>query len=154
MCRDDLEVPPWHETSVRSTEEAIMPGWCACRMPEFRIERAKVPERDCSRRALECSISFEQPLSERDRGRNLDPSKQTLSQYLDRWLEVGAKSRLRAESFRDQGLLRRYVRPHPGAKTLATVSEFDIQILYRDVLTGNRPLDSHCGKSSGSGGPA
>ena len=45
---------------------------------------------------------------ERDRGRNLDSSKQTLNQYLDRWLEVCAKPRLRTKSFRDyEGLLRR-----------------------------------------------
>jgi len=58
-------------------------------------------------------------------------SKQTLNQYLDRWLEVCAKPRLRAKSFRDyEGLLRRYVRPHLGEKALATVSAFDIQTLY------------------------
>lgn len=46
-------------------------------------------------------------LGERDRGRNLDSSKQTLNQYLDRWLEVCAKPRLRAKSFQDyEGLLR------------------------------------------------
>ena len=75
-------------------------------------------------------------LGERDRGRNLDSSKQTLNQYLDRWLDLCAKPRLRAKSFVDyQGLLRRYVRPCLGANTLATVSAFDIQMLYRDLLT-------------------
>ena len=50
-------------------------------------------------------------LGERDRGRNLDSSKQALNQYLDRWLEVCAKPRLRTKSFQDyEGLLRRYVR--------------------------------------------
>ena len=58
-------------------------------------------------------------LSERDLGRNLDSSKQTLNQYLDRWLEVCAKPRLRAKSFQDyEGLLRRYVRPQLGMKPL------------------------------------
>jgi hypothetical protein len=38
--------------------------------------------------------------NERDFGRNLDSSRQTLNQYLDRWLEVCAKPRLRAKSFR------------------------------------------------------
>jgi integrase len=76
-------------------------------------------------------------LGERDRGRNLDSSKQTLNQFLDRWLEVCAKPRLRAKSFRDyEGLLRRYVRPRLGEKALATVSAFDIQMLYRDLLAG------------------
>jgi integrase len=70
-------------------------------------------------------------LSERDRGRNLDSSKQTLNQYLDRWLEICAKPRLRAKSLRDyEGLLRRYVRPRLGTKALATISALDIQTLY------------------------
>lgn len=38
-------------------------------------------------------------LGERDRGRNLDPSRQTLNQFVDRWLEVCAKPPLRAKSF-------------------------------------------------------
>ena len=51
-------------------------------------------------------------LSERDLGRNIDSSKQTLVQYLDRWLEVCARPRLRTKSFQDyEGLLRRYIRP-------------------------------------------
>lgn len=74
-------------------------------------------------------------LGERDRGRNLDSSKQTLNQYLDRWLEVCAKPRLRAKSLQDyEGLLRRYVRPQLGMKGLPTVSAFDIQMLYRELL--------------------
>jgi integrase len=74
-------------------------------------------------------------LSERDRCRNLDSSKQTLNQFLDRWLEVSAKPRLCAKSFQDyEGLLRRYVRPRLGDNTLETVSTFDIQELYRDLL--------------------
>jgi hypothetical protein len=51
-------------------------------------------------------------LAERDRGRNLDSSRQTLNQYLDRWLDVCAKPRLRTKSFQDyEGLLRRYPAP-------------------------------------------
>src|SRR6266404_2991896 len=74
-------------------------------------------------------------LGERDRGHNLDSSKQTLNQLLDRWLELCAKPRLRAKSSRDyEGLLRRYVRPVLGANALATVSALDIQALYRELL--------------------
>jgi hypothetical protein len=40
-------------------------------------------------------------LSERDGGRSIDSSKQTLNQYIDRWLEVCAKPRLRAKSLKD-----------------------------------------------------
>ena len=80
-------------------------------------------------------------LGERDRGRNLDSSKQTLNQYLDRWLKVCAEPRLRAKSLQDyEGLLRRYVRPRLGTKALAHVSAFDIQTLYRELL--NRSLSA------------
>jgi integrase len=74
-------------------------------------------------------------LSERDLGRNIDSTKQTLNQYLDRWLEVCARPRLRAKSFLDyEGLLRRHIRPQLGTKPLACVQAFDIQGLYRDLL--------------------
>jgi integrase len=74
-------------------------------------------------------------LGERDRGRNLDSSKQTLNEFLDRWLQLCAKPRLRAKSCRDyEGLLRRYVRPVLGAKALAKVSALDIQAHYRELL--------------------
>jgi len=107
---------------------------------------------------------------ERDRGRNLDSSKQTLNQFLDRWLEVCAKPRLRTKDY--EGLLRRHVRPRVGEKALSTVSGFDVQMLYRvaccqvirplnplyprssavGAQTG-RPLKPHSGKPGGSSGP-
>jgi integrase len=74
-------------------------------------------------------------LIERDRGRNLDSPKQMLNQYLDRWLQLCAKPRLRAKSLKDyEGLLRRYVRPRLGSKALTAISPLDIQMLYRDLL--------------------
>lgn len=74
-------------------------------------------------------------LSERDLGRNIHSSKQTLDQYLDRWLAVCARPRLRAKSFQDyEGLLRRYIGPQLGTKPLASVQAFDIQSLYRELL--------------------
>jgi site-specific recombinase XerC len=75
---------------------------------------------------------------ERDRGRKLDSSKRTLNHYLDEWLELCAKPRLRTKSLKDyEGLLRRYVRPGLGPKTLASISALDIQTLYRDLLVRN-----------------
>jgi integrase len=81
-------------------------------------------------------------LGERDRGRNLDSSKQTLNQYLDRWITVCAEPRLRPKSLQEdyEGLLRRNVRPRIGMKALAHVSAFDIQTLYRELL--NRSLSA------------
>ena len=69
-------------------------------------------------------------LGERDRGRKLDSSGQTLDQYLDCWLDLCAKPRLRAKSFKDyEGLLRRYLRPRLGPKALASISALEIQTL-------------------------
>jgi len=49
-------------------------------------------------------------LSERDLGRNIRSSRQTVGQYLDHWLDICARPRLRAKSFRDYwSLLARYV---------------------------------------------
>ena len=83
-------------------------------------------------------------LGERDRGWNLDSPKETLNQYLDRWLEICAKPRLRAKSLQElqdyEGLLRRYVRPQLGAKAMASVSAVEIQTLYGELL--NRSLSA------------
>ena len=46
----------------------------------------------------EAQAHLNKMLGERDCGRNLDSSKQTLNQYLDRWLELCAKPRLRAKT--------------------------------------------------------
>jgi hypothetical protein len=40
-------------------------------------------------------------LAERDLGRNICSSRQTLGQYLDHWLDICARPRLRAKSVRD-----------------------------------------------------
>jgi hypothetical protein len=40
-------------------------------------------------------------LAERDLGRNIRSSRQTLSQYLSHWLDICARPRLWAKSFRD-----------------------------------------------------
>lgn len=83
----------------------------------------------------EAQTHLNKMLSERDLGRNLDSSKQAVNQYLDRWLELSAKPRLRVKSLKDyDGLLRRYVRPRLGSKALTAVSALDIQMIYQDML--------------------
>src|SRR5262249_6849281 len=66
-----------------------------------------------------------------------DSSKHTLNLYLDRWLEVCAKPRLRAKCLPAEP--RPDIAPQQSfviLKALATVTAFDIQILYRELLTG------------------
>lgn len=54
-------------------------------------------------------------LAERDLGRNIRSSRQTVGQYLNHWLDICARLRLRAKSFRDyRSLLARYVRARLG----------------------------------------
>jgi len=77
--------------------------------------------------------------AERDLGRNIRSSRQTVGQYLDHWLDICARPRLRAKSFRDySGLLARYVRPHLGSRSFGELSPAEIQKLYSDLL--NRKL--------------
>jgi integrase len=78
-------------------------------------------------------------LAERDLGRNIRSSRQTLGQYLDHWLDICARPRLRAKSFRDYAsLLARYVRPHLGSRSFGELSPAEIQKLYSELL--NRKL--------------
>jgi len=80
-------------------------------------------------------------LAERDLGRNIRSSRQTLDQYLDHWLSICAQPRLRAKSFRDYtGLLARCVRPRLGARPLGELMPAEIQTLYSELL--NRPLSA------------
>jgi integrase len=60
-------------------------------------------------------------LAERDLGRNIRSSRQTLGQYLNHWLDICA----------------RYVRPRLGAKPLGEVSSAEIQTLYSQLLDPN-----------------
>jgi hypothetical protein len=62
-------------------------------------------------------------LAERDLGHNIRSSRQTLGEYLDHWLDICARPRLRAKSFRDySSLLARYVRPRLGARPFGELS--------------------------------
>ncbi len=134
-----VEVSLWHEKSGRSSGVDGARGWCV-------YITAAIPKRKYLNQTIhgglrDAQAHLNKMLGERDLGRNLDSSRQTLNQFLNRWIEVCAKPRLRAKSLRDyEGLLRRYVRPTLGAKVLATVSAFDIQALYRELL--NRSLSA------------
>jgi integrase len=73
-------------------------------------------------------------LRERDLGRNLEGSKITLNEYLDRWLESAVRARVRAKTFQDyQGMLRRYVRPILGERVLAGMRPRDLQSMYHQM---------------------
>lgn len=78
-------------------------------------------------------------LAERDLGRNIRSSRQTVGQYLDHWLSICARPRPRAKSFRDYvALMARYVCPRLGERRLGELSSVEIQALYGELL--NRKL--------------
>ena len=71
-------------------------------------------------------------LAERDLGRNIRSSRQTLGQYLDHWLDICGRPRLRAKSFRDySSLLAGYVRPQLGSRSLGRFRRRQFRALQR-----------------------
>lgn len=74
-------------------------------------------------------------LGDLDKGTFIEPSKETLNRYLDRWLETSAVPRLRARTARDyREVLARYVREPLGQKPLASITPLDIQSVYSGML--------------------
>ncbi len=70
-------------------------------------------------------------LRDKDMGTLLEPSRESLDSYLDRWLETAAKPRLGVSSYGDyERLLRYYVRPELGATPLQKLTVLDIQKVY------------------------
>jgi integrase len=67
-------------------------------------------------------------------GSELVGAQMTLNQYLDRWLELAVRPKLRSKSFRDyQVLLSRYIRPTLGERTLSDVAPLDLQSAYHPM---------------------
>lgn len=74
-------------------------------------------------------------LSDMDRGTFVEPSKETLNSYLDRWLEQSAAVRLRERTLTDyRELLRCHVRPLLGQKALSSITPLDVQAVYTNML--------------------
>jgi len=65
----------------------------------------------------------------------LEHSKTTVDEYLDKWLEVAAKTRLRERTYEDYvQYLKRYIRPKLGNIQLAKLKALDIQAVYTWML--------------------
>lgn len=74
-------------------------------------------------------------LHERDLCRGVEGVQVTLDEFLDHWLKTAAKPKLREKTYRDyKAMLRRYIRPHLGAKILAGLSGLDIQCAYQQMI--------------------
>jgi len=67
-------------------------------------------------------------------GTFVEPSLLTLDEYLDKWLEAAARPRLSERTFGDYSeVLKRYVRPKLGSKTLSQLQPLEIQELYSEM---------------------
>jgi integrase len=86
----------------------------------------------------EAQVYLTRKLRERDLGRDLEGSKITLNEYLDRWLETAVRPRVREKTYQDhQGMLRRYVRPNLGERVLSGMRPLDLQTMYRQLSEHN-----------------
>ncbi len=75
-------------------------------------------------------------LREKDLGMFVAPTTITLSEYLDKWLEVAAKPRLRERTLEDyKEYLKRYVRPTIGSKRLSEIRPLHVQQVYTNMQT-------------------
>lgn len=64
-----------------------------------------------------------------------EPSRLTLGEYLDRWLETAAKPRLRESTFTDHRYrVGRYILPTLGDKRVSHLTALDIQALYSYLM--------------------
>jgi hypothetical protein len=65
-------------------------------------------------------------------GKELVGALMTLNQYLDRWLELAARPKLRTKSLADyESLLCRHIRPTLGERMLSDVTPLDLQSAYQ-----------------------
>ncbi len=70
-------------------------------------------------------------LAECEPVRELVGAQMTLNQFLDRWLELAARPKLRKKSFSDyQSLLARSIRPALGERKLSRLTPLDLQSVY------------------------
>jgi integrase len=72
---------------------------------------------------------------ELDLGVFIEHSKITVNEYLDKWLEVSAKPRLKYRTYEDYvEYLKRYIRSQIGKKHLSKIRPLDIQSVYTGML--------------------
>jgi uncharacterized protein YqiB (DUF1249 family) len=96
VCAARQRRSSWLAKPVRSSAAARAHGSCAftsAGMPRS-IKKRKYLNKTIHGGLRDAQAHLNKMLGERDRGRSLDSSKQTLNQYLHRWLAVCAKARL------------------------------------------------------------
>src|SRR5207244_3279942 len=80
-----------------------------------------------------------QALRRRDMGEAIEPSTLFFNEFLDKWLEMSVKPRLRERTYDDYRFyLRQYIRPTLGKKKLADIQPEDLQSLYTELQARGR----------------
>ncbi|EPZ41625.1 tyrosine-type recombinase/integrase [Alicyclobacillus acidoterrestris] len=79
-------------------------------------------------------------LAERDRGTLRESSRESLDDYLTRWLEVHKATVKERTYYNDAEMIDRYIRPHVGMIKLQKLSPLDVQTLYAKL--GDQGLSS------------
>ena len=73
-------------------------------------------------------------------GRVTEPSRQSLSEFLDQWLEKAARQKVRARTLQDyRNLVRCYIRDTIGFVPLGKLTPMQIQSLYSALSDGVSP---------------
>ena len=73
-------------------------------------------------------------ITECEESRELDGVRLTLDQYLDRWLELAARPKLRTKSLADYAsLLGRYIRPVLGERRFRDLAPLDFQSVFHEM---------------------
>jgi len=76
-----------------------------------------------------------QKLRELDIGEFIEPTKETVAEYIDKWLETSARQRVREKTFVSyKQLMDRYIKPAIGDQLLSQVKPEEIQGIYNDML--------------------
>jgi integrase len=74
-------------------------------------------------------------LHERDLSRGVEGLQVTVDEFLDHWLKTAVKPKVRGKTYGDYAaMLRRYIRPAIGARTLAALSPLEIQAAYQGMI--------------------
>ena len=70
----------------------------------------------------------------KDEGLSLDSDRQTVAQYLERWLSASVKPSVKTKTFEGyESIVRVRVVPRIGGKRLAKLTALDLQALYTDL---------------------
>jgi integrase len=78
------------------------------------------------------AVSLERKkIQELEAGVSIEHTKIIVNEYLDKWLELAARPRLRARTYDDyESYLNRYVRPLMGTRRLTSITPLDVQGIY------------------------